>query len=235
MQPYPSPESATTGPDGRFHFLADRQAALHVDNEKYLYRRPSSRPRRRTTGSAGWRFPPDGRSDDLTLRLVDDRPITGQFVDLEGKPVPGANPPRAGDPRRSRGDLGPWLEAAKGQERAERSARAAVSPAGHDRTVPEVTTDAEGRFRLTGIGRNRLVMAQLDGPTIVSEFLRILTRPGEPFNVTGLAYSNDAITTYYGAEFRQPRPRRSRSRAWSATGTEEAAGRDHRYQLPAGE
>jgi hypothetical protein len=30
------------------------------------------------------------------------------------------------------------------------------------------TADVEGRFRLAGIGPNRLVVAHLDGPTIVS-------------------------------------------------------------------
>ncbi len=51
--------------------------------------------------------------------------------------------------------------------------------AGHDRARSlKVTTDADGRFRLTGIGRNRLATLQLDGPTIVSQYLNILTRPG---------------------------------------------------------
>src|SRR5262249_51899400 len=64
-----------------------------------------------------------------------------------------------------------------------------------------------GRFRLTGIGRNRLVAAQLDGPTITSQHLHMLTRPGEAIEVTdyeGKPKSNDPrrVTTYYGASFR---------------------------------
>ena len=64
---------------------------------------------------------------------------------------------------------------------------------------------AEGRFRLTGIGRNRLVLALLEGPTIVSQYLDILTRPEGPVDVLkfekDFARPSDVITTYYGASF----------------------------------
>jgi hypothetical protein len=71
----------------------------------------------------------------------------------------------------------------------------------------QATTDAAGRFRLTGVGRNRLVRAQLDGPTIASQQLCILTRPGEPIRVTefeGDPEINDSrtVTTYHGSSFR---------------------------------
>src|SRR5262249_49549100 len=71
----------------------------------------------------------------------------------------------------------------------------------------QVTTDSAGRFRLTGIGRNRLVSAQLDGPTITSQHLHMLTRPGTMIEVTdyeGKPEYNDPrrVTTYYGADFR---------------------------------
>src|SRR5205807_589639 len=125
------------------------------------------------------------RSDDLTLRLVAERPITAQIVDLEGKPVPGVTlhvlEVRAADGN----DLGPWLEAARGSKgRSDELewrylARATIAPA------PRSTADTEGRLRLAGIGRDRLVVAKLEGPTIASQLLRIVTRPGEAFNVAG--------------------------------------------------
>ena len=124
--------------------------------------------------------PPEGRTDDLTLQLVDDQPITGQIVDLEGNPVPGATL-QVMEIRAATGeDLGPWLEAANAKKRLSDQleqqylSRFTIAPA------PKFTADAEGRFRLTGIGRNRLVVALLDGPTIASQHLHILTRPGEP-------------------------------------------------------
>ena len=45
-RPYPSPEYATTGPDGRFQFLADRRAEITLGNEKYR----SEQDRRRGRG-----------------------------------------------------------------------------------------------------------------------------------------------------------------------------------------
>jgi hypothetical protein len=64
-----------------------------------------------------------------------------------------------------------------------------------------------GRFRLTGIGRNRLVIVQLDGPTIASEYLRIFTRLEEPFKIPDLEGDPEHGTpqldiNYYGAVFR---------------------------------
>ncbi len=99
-----------------------------------------------------------------------------------------------------------WLEAAKAgkgltlQLEHEHLGRETVAPS------PTVTTDAEGRFRISGIGRNRLVLAQLDGPSIVSEYLRILTRPGEPVVVTeSEGHPRDGepriVTTCFGAAF----------------------------------
>jgi hypothetical protein len=67
-----------------------------------------------------------------------------------------------------------------------------------------VTTDAAGRFRLAGIGRDRRVTAQIAGPAIAVQELHILTRPGKPLH---LVDSEDTprlrkATTYYGADFR---------------------------------
>jgi hypothetical protein len=60
---------------------------------------------------------------------------------------------------------------------------------------------------MTGIGRNRLVRVQLDGPTIVSQQLCILTRAGEAIQVMDSEGQPEfriprRVTTYYGANFR---------------------------------
>jgi hypothetical protein len=72
---------------------------------------------------------------------------------------------------------------------------------------PKATTDAEGRFRITGIGRNRLVIARLEGPNIVTQDLHILTRPGKTIEATafeGRPEMGDPrrVTTYYAPGFR---------------------------------
>ena len=201
-QPYSSPESATTGPDGRFRYLADRRAELTVDNVKHSYDKAVVAATAPNYGLAWVEVPAGGRSDDLTIRLVDDRPITAQVVDLEGKPVPGANL-HVLEVRGADGDdLGPWLEAARGGKgRSDELewrylTRVMIAPA------PRAPADAQGRIRLAGIGRDRLVVAKLEGPTIASQLLRIVTRPGEAFNIHGTMIADETTVTYYGSDFR---------------------------------
>src|SRR5262249_45748897 len=55
--------------------------------------------------------------------------------------------------------------------------------------------------RLDGAGRNRHVMLQLEGPTIVSEYLDVLTRPGEPIAARQFT-KLPAVVKYYGSTFR---------------------------------
>jgi 5-hydroxyisourate hydrolase-like protein (transthyretin family) len=199
----PSPQYATAGPDGRFNFKVPKAKF----GEHYTVVAAMAKDH-----GAGWvEVPADDKRGDLTVRLVeDDMPITGQILDLEGKPVTGATL-RVVEIKAAPGeDLGPWLKAAKDKK----------API-HDRSVrleenylsrytialsPTATTDAEGRFRLTGIGRNRLVRAQLDGPTIASQQLHILTRLGKAIEVPRLEADREygapsLVITYYGASF----------------------------------
>jgi RNA polymerase sigma factor (sigma-70 family) len=199
-RPAPSPEYATTGPDGRFAFTVPK---ARFGNQFTVVAATAA------NHGPGWvQVPADGKRDDLTIQLVkDDGPITGQIVDLEGKPVAGATLTVLQINAAPREDLGPWLEAARGKKglgsqiEQEHLARFTIA------LCPKVTTDAEGRFRLTGIGRNRLVRAQLDGPTITSQPLCILTRPGEPIEVIEHEGQPEygvprTVTTYFGANFR---------------------------------
>jgi protocatechuate 3,4-dioxygenase beta subunit len=104
-------------------------------------------------------------------------------------------------------DVGPWLEAAKGQKGHSLRLEQRYLPRRTFAPSPAATTDAGGRIRLAGIGRSRLVLAQLDGPTIASQYLHILTRPGEAIEVPehnihpGYGYPR-TVVTYYGANFR---------------------------------
>ena len=61
-----------------------------------------------------------------------------------------------------------------------------------------VTTDAEGRFRLTGIGRDRIVEIAVEGPTIQSATITAMTR-----NAAAVSTPKDAFAakTIYGATF----------------------------------
>jgi RNA polymerase sigma factor (sigma-70 family) len=200
--PFESPESATTGRDGRFVFTLPK--AKH---------QPTIVTAAAPNLGVGWvaLHADDGRTG-LTLKLVtDDVPIVGQIVDLEGKPVPGATLQVLQVMASPGEDLGPWLDAAKDRTAPPHGRDLAIAQQYLSRYTiapsPVVTTDDAGRFRLTGIGRERVVIVRLAGPTIASEYLHIRTRPGEAVKV-GLheadrEYGTPRIdTTYYGANFR---------------------------------
>jgi RNA polymerase sigma factor (sigma-70 family) len=198
--PSPSPAYATTGPDGRFQFTVPK--AKFGDESTVVAAAAANH-------GVGWvRVPPDGKRDDLTLQLVkDDVPITGQIVDLEGKPVPGATVTVMQINAAPGEDLDPFLEAVKGKKGLRLQLEQQYLKRFTIAVPLQVTTDAAGRFRLNGIGRNRLVAAQLDGPTIVSQHLHLLTRAGEAITVTEYAGKPEyrdprKDTTYYGASFR---------------------------------
>jgi hypothetical protein len=204
MKPSSSPVYATTGPDGGFNFtvpktkFGDQSTDLAAAAPNY---------------GAGWvTLGNDTPKNDLKLQLVaDGLPIKGQVIDLEGKPVPGATLRVLQINAASGEDLGPWLEATKDRKAPDRDRSLRLEQQYLPRyTValsPAATTGADGHLRLTGIGRNRLVLLQLDGPTIASQYLRILTRPGNTIEVPGYKGNPESriprtVTTYYGASFR---------------------------------
>jgi RNA polymerase sigma factor (sigma-70 family) len=137
------------------------------------------------------------KSGEITLRLVaDDVPVTGRILDLEGQPVAGATVQVLAVTKRADGkDLtafveklekyqkdgtpgfpnksfqpGPLLAWDHFQWKDIRATRLDV-PA-------TVTTGEDGRFRLTGFGRERVLDIVIRGSTIALTQLRALTRTG---------------------------------------------------------
>jgi len=187
----PSVPRATSEPDGRFQF------PLHEEELRHQHITVAAAAA--NSGVAWVHIPGEGKPDNLTLHLVnDDVPITGQIVDLEGKPVRGATFSVDSIYAAPDEDLGPWLkEVKKNTGDYLRIEGELLSRWCHVAVPRTVRTDAEGRFRLTGIGRNRLVEARLEGQAIAIQTLRIVTQPKETFQFRG----NNAMT-YYGANFR---------------------------------
>ncbi len=200
MRPYSSLEYATTGLDGHFQFLADKRPKLGQENTADLWERTVVAAARPNYGVAWAEVAAKDARDDLTLQLVDDEPITGRIIDLEGRPVPGATVQVLQIRAPAKEDIGPWLKAGKGKTGPRRSIGLQFFPRVTIALARKVTTGADGRFRLTGVGRNRLVLAQLDGPSIVSEYLNIFARPGETIEVLRFKEPR-IIAKYYGAIF----------------------------------
>jgi RNA polymerase sigma factor (sigma-70 family) len=112
---------------------------------------------------------------DVTLQLVkDDVPIEGRILDLEGRPVPGATVTTDEIIAAPGEDLTPVIKSLNSGMAGDMPPKfLAASIAGLPQTL---TTDREGRFRLTGIGRERAVFLDVSGPTIQSSGMFVMTR-----------------------------------------------------------
>ncbi len=122
---------------------------------------------------------------DLTLRLVkDDVPIRGRILDLQGRPVAGVQVRIDGSlyvPEK--GDLTAWLTSLQDEKRDPNLVWWAYltnlgSPA-FDLFFPPVTTGADGRFCIKGIGRERVAALRIEGPAIATQTIHVMTRPHE--------------------------------------------------------
>src|SRR5207244_2242186 len=130
--------------------------------------------------------------EELTLRLVKDVPIRGRILDLDGRPVAGAKLKVTSVWVPKGDDLRSYLEAVRqGDHRYAFAKRWDGSLPGQSAVL---TTGADGRFRLTGVGRERVVHFHLEGPAIATESLKVVTRAAE--KVEG-----PEGTRVYGASF----------------------------------
>ncbi len=196
----PYARRAVTGADGRFRFTApaadfvgERRERLQVVADAVGF--GPGWVEGLTTADAG----------DLTLRLVkDDVPLRGRVFDLEGRPVPGAVVRVLGVQATSGEDLTPWLRAVKDKERVRDDDFFTKTLQHLERGVPglpaTVIADAEGRFRLTGAGRERAVLAFIGGRTIGTDLVMMLTRPGPKLPFPDHSDSQELLTAY-GATF----------------------------------
>jgi RNA polymerase sigma factor (sigma-70 family) len=189
-----------TGSDGRFQLMVPPRA-------------PGETGRRSTEGmllavaagyGPGWvNVARAEQARDATVKLVKDGvPLVGQVVDLEGKPIKGASVRVLGLTVAQSEDLGPWLKQL-------RTTRSLTWPGtqfnldvGSTALAQSVRTDALGRFRLSGFGRERLVRLRFSGPTIEIQDVWAMTRPGSTLvvaNRNGLPRGGSV--SFHGATF----------------------------------
>jgi hypothetical protein len=160
-----------------------------------------------------WVWVGDGASEvteDQPLQLArDDIPITGRIVDLEGRPVAGASL------RLVRLEQLGSAESADHQPKSAamvQAPAAGVKPRPRDLSTQSLlpgnepavslatTTDLDGRFRLTGIGRDRLANLSISGPTIALQRVQIVTRLVKPVAVRPPGAPAVDDRTLYGAD-----------------------------------
>jgi CarboxypepD_reg-like domain len=117
--------------------------------------------------------------EELPLRLVNDSvPISGRILDLQGKPVVGATIKRGRIKAGGTDGIDPYLKLLPEDPRRASDHRFKDF---WNNPLPgqpaSVTTDAEGRFTLTGVGRDRIVEMQIEAPSIQSATITAMTRP----------------------------------------------------------
>ncbi len=159
---------ATSAADGRFHFTFARSEL----DAKLL---DASRPAVVAVASGygpDWAVIGDSAEGvELSLKLVKDLPVNGRILDQNRKPVANAkirvetvlSAPEEDVTRYLKGDLNSWF------------------PKVWMGSLPgqpvDLTTDADGRFSISGVGRDRIVRLVLEGPSIHYTVFESVTLP----------------------------------------------------------
>jgi RNA polymerase sigma factor (sigma-70 family) len=202
--PKPLHVQTTSGADGGFRLVVKEPTATGADTPYWSVQLLAT--------AQGFGFALQSQSalqsaSGITLRLArDDVPIRGRVVDLQGKPIAGVaiEVESVGIPRAT--DLTPWLGALAANPRDAMPIEHQFLEELYLRSIgslfPRQTTDAEGRFAIRGVGRERLAHLTLQGPTIVSTSFGVRTRAGKPITANMFAYNPDQSPLfYYGAAF----------------------------------
>jgi hypothetical protein len=132
-----------------------------------------------TKDGFGMALPPERfEARDVVLKFVKDLPVRGRILDLQGKPVAGATVTPLGVWATVDDTLDGWLKAIKAAEDAPRQVTANLFRRKADPApvLQPVKTDADGRFTLTGVGRERLLRLKVSGPTIAATEIDVMTR-----------------------------------------------------------
>jgi protocatechuate 3,4-dioxygenase beta subunit len=173
---------ATTGKDGRFEFTANRAEFLPAgappDVDVFAFLQVLAAAAGHGPDWVPWDKRPAG---ELTLRLArNDVTFTGRALDLQGKPLAGAKVRVLRVETTPDDDLADFLKAWKAQSNGH-FALSLLTKVLHDASaagLPKtVTADAEGRFRLPGAGRERIVVVSVESPQVERATIRLLPRP----------------------------------------------------------
>jgi beta-lactamase regulating signal transducer with metallopeptidase domain/protocatechuate 3,4-dioxygenase beta subunit len=151
-------------------------------------------------------------NESINLRLVADEPIEGRVVDLEGHPIEGADVKVIGISANRKGDLTKFLDKLRSgisyfaaRDDAEEGAIDDLPPEAKELSW-RTKSDRDGRFRLAGLGRERVVNLEINGPGIAAtgypSGIRVVTRQIDPIKAdfSDMAGFKDS-TSYYGAHF----------------------------------
>lgn len=211
-QAYRHEQVAVSGPDGQFRFDLDPSKSNVARDDGPAWHEAIVVATATGFGPA-WLRAVDGSKGDATLRLApDDVPVRGRILDTEGRPAAGAivRVERLAEIRDA--DPGPLLTSGRldwddfivtGRFRG--PVLGGVTWLGQNGTAK---TDANGRFELTGLGRDRLALLRVEGQGLEYARLAVLDRPsqapakgGRPSSPTPDPLYGEITLPLYGATF----------------------------------
>jgi RNA polymerase sigma factor (sigma-70 family) len=158
-------QAGETGKDGRF------RVKLGKDTKAKLIARVSGR-------GLDWIDLGSGGRGEVILRLDRDVAIQGRVRDLEGRAVVGARVTVTDVSKSNTGNLDAYMDAWKNVNRGVSIPDLPWLPPAALGVSTATTTGKDGRFRLEGFGRERLVEVVIQGAAIERRKLWAVTRPG---------------------------------------------------------
>jgi hypothetical protein len=183
--PVSPPVRATTDPDGRFRFTIER-SELAWDRSRQRFPGPLLAAFAKGYGPVWTDELLIGDPEGALLELVaDDAPISGRLIDLEGRPLPDVKVRVIQVDATPQNDLSAWLEEIQKKPSGYRSFNhfSKSLPVVLSTLIPPAKTGADGRFQLAGAGRERLVSLVVEGPTIETRVLQVMTHVGPASSV----------------------------------------------------
>jgi RNA polymerase sigma factor (sigma-70 family) len=174
--PPPPPPSVSTDAKGRFRFRVSKTGYLFaVEKVDWL----SGGVFAVASGYAAGSVYNDRAEKlvDVTIKLTRDVPIQGRVFDLEGRPVAGVSVRVQSYHASGTGDLKAWVEDLKAKKGYSVHSLGSMNPAYQLGLAQPVVTGADGKFRLTGVGAERVVALRFEGPTIATSDVYVVTRP----------------------------------------------------------
>jgi RNA polymerase sigma factor (sigma-70 family) len=145
---------------------------------------------------------------EVTVRMAPEAAISGRVLDLQGVPIAGVTVRVRGLRVPQSGDLGTFVEALQSQKEGFNPQNLLMGlhhpyfGIDFDSVYPPAVTDAAGRFRIRGIGRERVADLLIEGPTIESRYVYALTRPAPRIEVPAFKKQEwHVLMTHYGSSF----------------------------------
>ena len=194
-----------SGPDGGFMVPVPQEAYDGLINHA-----EGETPRIVATAPGfgfGWADPAAGK--DLTVRLVsDDVSIEGRILDPDGRPVAGATVKTHNVWAAADENLGPFIAYVKAWGARPWQANPKLNLITLNLAA---TTGTDGKFRLDGIGKDRVAELVIAGPAIASEELSsAITRDQPKLRSVSWLRFESGQTSYHGCRGSSTQARRTR-------------------------